>query len=424
MDHHFDTFDFVWRCLDAAVPLSLGVAALIYFPRRFAREIEIGKRPGEEGRKLGKWAQILGRWMMAYGTLKLPDIFYPGISICFLVGAAVVWFFWWLSGYDPKLERETKTGGFIRRALYCGVTYALVGLSFKGLWQYVHGNDDGGAFYLATALPLAIIWAGSLSNLWAHGFISLIDTADNRPFDPQEEIRQLDEVAELIRQGRKAEAIKMCEKLKTWGEADILTVGLVLEHLGVPQAGLKTVKPLTQAKQLRLQGQFRQAELILTSLLLKNSQDLDAAMMLMRLYAQDLNQPEKAVAVLHRLEQQPHVSPAHIEFARRSISDWNQPPAPLQNPPPVPPPESLDDLLKLGFFGTAIERLETQIQEQPQDYDLRLKLMEVHGARCGNFPRAEKILQQIEANQRFTSEQIQQAKIKLREWREMPPTKP
>ena len=138
MDNHFDTFDFIWRCLDAAVPLALGTAVLIYFPRRFAREMEMGKRSGEEGRKLSKRVQILSYWVIGYGLLKSADIFDPGISLGLLFGGLVIVFFWWLSGYDPQLTGEGKAGGLVRRALRCGITYVLVGLAFKGLWQYGH----------------------------------------------------------------------------------------------------------------------------------------------------------------------------------------------------------------------------------------------------------------------------------------------
>lgn len=325
--------------------------------------------------------------------------------------------FWWFSGYDSRLTLDNEKEDFIRRAVRCGITLVLVEFTFWGLWQYAYHNDrSAGFFSIFTALPLALIWCGCLSNCLAHGFGSLIDPEDKREFDPQKDVHQLDAIGELIRSGKKAEAIQLCESLKVSGEVSIATLELALEHLGVPQTGTKPIKPLTGASRLRSQGKFLEAELILNSMLLENPRDLEAAMMLVRLYAQDLRQPEKATEVLRELEKQPHISPAHIEFARRSIAEWsNQSPEMIEmvEPPKI---ESVDELLAQRFFGTAIEILETKIKEQPQDFDLRLKLAEIYGLHCANLPRAEKIMQQMEMN--FSPEQIQFAKMRLAEWRE------
>ena len=118
-------------------------------------------------------------------------------------------------------------------------------------------------------------------------------------------------------------------------------------------------------------------------------------MMLMRVYAENLHQPHQAVKILEELEKQPHVSPAHIEFARRSIDEWSH-----AKPKPekiAAPPESIDELLAQGYLGTVIEILEQKIKEQPGDFDLRIKLAEVHALHCGNIHQAVKIVQRIEA---------------------------
>ena len=81
------------------------------------------------------------------------------------------------------------------------------------------------------------------------------------------------------------------------------------------------------------------------------------------------------------------------------------------------PPESIDELLAQGYFGTAIEILEQKIKEQPQDFDLRLTLAEVYARHCGDDLQAEKIVQQIEAHPAFSPEQKLSAWPKLEEWR-------
>ena len=183
--------------------------------------------------------------------------------------------------------------------------------------------------------------------------------------------------------------------------------------------GSKTPAALAEAYRLRVEKRFPEAEAVLGSLLAENPANVDAAMLLLRLYAEDLHQPDKALAVLESLEKQPQVPSAYLEYARRSIAEWSQ-----GKPEPeavAAQPESIDELLVHGYFGTAIEILEQKIEEQPRDFDLRLKLAEIHGRHCGNVPRAEKIVRQIETSPGFTPEQVQNARTKLGEWREARP---
>jgi tetratricopeptide (TPR) repeat protein len=207
--------------------------------------------------------------------------------------------------------------------------------------------------------------------------------------------------------------------LKESGEGDNAALEMTLEHLGVKQERVQKVKPLTQVHRLRHEGRFQEAELILNSLLAKNPSDVDAALMLMRVYARDLRQSDKAYKVLSALRQQPHVSAAYLEFAHRSILEWNNP-QPEKAAAEVLP-ESVDDLLSQGYFGTAIETLEQEIKEQPANFGFWMKLLEAHCRYCANFPQAEKILRRMESN--FDPEQIHSAKSKVREWREAGPVK-
>lgn len=324
---------------------------------------------------------------------------------------------WWLSGYDAKLTGANEREDFIRRALRCGITLFLVELAFWNLWRYWRYNDQGsGIVYLFVILPLVALWSGCLSELVAHGFNRLIDPEDHREFDPHQNRRDLDAIASLIQNGRKEEAIQLCQRLKESGDASVLVLETMLERLGVKPDNVKKPRPLTEADHLRSQGKSNEAEALLNSLLAENPSNVDAALMLMRLYAQDLRRSDKASEVLRSLETQSKVSSAHIEFARRSIDEWSHP-TPKKEVAEVQP-ESIDELLARRYFGTAIEILEQKIKEQPQDFDLWLKLAEVQGQHCGNIKRAEKIVQQIEANPAFSPEQIELAGTRLEEWRE------
>jgi predicted Zn-dependent protease len=309
-------------------------------------------------------------------------------------------------------EREDR----IRRGIRCGITLLLVELAFWGLWQYWrYDNRAAGFLYVATTLPMALIWADCISELSARGFHWLIDPEDDREFDPHKSLRDLDAIASLIKNGQKEAAIQLCNELKESGDASVSAMETMLERLGVKQSIVQKSTPLNEASHLRLQGKFTEAETILKSLLLENPANADAAMMLIRLYARELRRADKAAEVLRVLEQQPYVSSGHVEFARRSIHEWSQ-----GKPKPeevAVQPESIDELLAHRHLGTAVEILEQKTGEQPQDLDLWMKFAEVYAVHCGNMSRAEKIIRRIETNPAFSQEQIQMAKARLKEWR-------
>jgi tetratricopeptide (TPR) repeat protein len=336
-------------------------------------------------------------------------------NIIVLTFAAI--FFWWLSGYDLKLTGENEKADRTRRGMRCGLTLLLVEPAFWGVWQYWRNDDRAaGLLYVAMMLPLALIWAGCISELSARGFNWLIDPEDKREFDPNKGLRDLDAIASLVKNGRKEAAIQLCNELKESGDASVAAMETMLEHLGVKQDSVRKSAPLNEAGRLRSQGKFAEAEAILKSLLLENPANVDAAMMLIRLYAQELRRTDQAMEVLRALEQQPYVSSGHVEFARRSIHDWSRG---KSTPEKVEAqPESVDELLAQRYFGTAVEILEQKTGEQPQDFDLWMKFAEVYAVHCGNVGRAEKIVRRIETNPAFSPEQIQVAKTRLKEWRE------
>ncbi|HUA39852.1 MAG TPA: tetratricopeptide repeat protein [Candidatus Sulfopaludibacter sp.] len=323
---------------------------------------------------------------------------------------------WWLSGYDAKLTGECEREDFIRRAVRCGLSLFLAESAFLCLWRYWRYDDRAsGMAYLIFSLPLALLWVGCLGEWCSQVFHGLIDPADRRPFDPHKTRRDMDMLASLVQGGRKEEAIQLCQMLKESGEISVTTLDTLLEQLGVKPDNVPRPKPLAEASRLRSEGKWNEAEAILDSLLAENPAHAEAAFMLMRLYAQDLRRSDKASEVLRAFEQQPTVARAHIEFARRSIHEWGRPKA--TEVVAEAQPESLDELLARGYFGTAIEILEQKTREQPADFDLRLKLAETLARYCGNFGEAEQVIRQIEANSTFSTEQIQLARTKLKEWR-------
>lgn len=348
------------------------------------------------------------------------------VFIGILAGTAAL--SWWLSGYDTLVTGQDRAADFRRRTIRCGATLLLMAAGLASPW-----------IFIAVTVLIAVIWAGCLSELFARGFHRLVDSEDKRQFDPKQTERDLDKLAELVQRGRNDEAIAWCKKLKESGEASTLAIETVLFQLysGMFAGdGARASPPLAEAQRLRAQGNPGEAAAKLDSLLQKEPDNLRAAFLLMRNYAENLGRPDKADALLRTLGQRPHIPPVFVEYARRSIQEWSGL-APRQEkrtegiesllvdcrdsegPEKAADPAkaSVDELLASGYLATAIEILESQIKDQPESFDLWLKLGEAHGVYCRNLQSAAKIIGRIEANPAFTQEQIQLAKSKLREWR-------
>lgn len=336
-----------------------------------------------------------------------------GANLIVLIASTVV--FWWLSGFDSHLSGDHGFRDLTRRGARCGISLAIVEACFLYLWRYVNEkNADAGYIYLVIAMPLAILWCGCLSQLGARFFNALIDPEDPEQFEPDKEERLLEKIAELIRGGKKEQAIQLCKALKVSGEVSSAALDMTLEHLGLPQADCKMVKPLAAAHRLRRQGKFEEAAAMLKALLAENPRNVDAAMPLMRIYAQDLGRADQAWKILAALEKQPHVAAAHLEFARRSIEEWSQPrPAPLEE---AEVGGSVDELLAQGFIGTAIEMLEEQVDAEPGNFDLQLKLAGFYARYAKNVTTAERIIRRMDG--KFSPDQLLIARARLQEWRQ------
>ena len=327
---------------------------------------------------------------------------------------------WWLTGMDKTASGESKRSHHFSRALRCATVVFLIALMLA-LAEGGVGAFGGVALLLIAPIAIALLLRSSISELFSQGFLRMVDPTlhDHRPVDLKKFQRHQDAIAQLIRHGKRDEAIRLCEALQKSGEVDAATVATALEFLGVKQAPAALERPLNQAARLRAEGKFSEAEALLKSLLLKNPADAGAALALMRLYAEDGRQPGKAHEVLRALEKQRGASAAHIEFARRSLDEWRRAKPVQVAVVAAPKLESPEELLAQKSFGSALERLERQIEERPDDFDLWLKLAEVHAVHCGNVSRAEKIFRMARAENRFSAAQLAVAADKLKEWREM-----
>ena len=325
---------------------------------------------------------------------------------------------WWLTGIDKNVSGESKRDRYFFRAVRCVIVLFLVAVL---LWVAEQPASPGGVLMLLIVpTSIALMLRSSIAEFFTHGFLRFLDPSlhDDRELDLNQTQRYRDTIAHLIHNGRKDEAIKLCEELKESGAVDIVTLETTLEFLGVKQERAALERPLNRADRLRTAGKFSEAAALLKSLLVKNPADTGAALLLMRLYAGDLRQPGRAAEVLRALEKQPHVERAQIEFARRSLDEWSRMKPGKIQAAPLPLPESVDELLAQRHFGSAIERLEENIRTPPGDFELRLKLAEIFARHCDDWSGAGKVIRQLEAEKVFSAEQLAVAAGKLKEWRE------
>lgn len=346
------------------------------------------------------------RGMAAMTKIKLH--FTRMTLITFIALTAVGAFVWWLTGRDKSYGGESKQGRYFTRMLRTLTVVVLAWLMSVG----------GVVVLLFAPLALALVLRSSVSEIFAGGFLRLLDPAfyDGRELGLKRSQRHRDNIAYLIHHGKREEAIKLCEELKHSGELDETTLADTLEFLDVKQNRAALERPLNQAARLRGEGRFSEAEPLLRSLLAKNPADTGAALLLMRLYAVDLRQPSRSAEVLRVWETQKHVEPAQIEFARRSLDEWSRPKRVKAATSPVP--ESVDELLAQRHFGSAIERLGKDIQAQPEDFNLRLKLAEIYAQHCDDVAGAGKVIRRLEGEKIFSAEQVAVAVGKLKEWRD------
>lgn len=330
----------------------------------------------------------------------------------FITVAACV--MWWLSGYDSQVTGEDKAKDFTRRAIRCGISLVLLTMA-----------AFGGFLTIPIAVILGIIWAGPGAEFISRQIHKLIDPEDKREFDPKEMERRLDRLAQLVREGRNREAVVLCHELETERDASPLMLETAFLHLY--QQVLETMERsifLDEVRHFRALKQIGPAEQKLLDLLKQQPENWEATLLLARIYAQDLAQPNRARAVLQQAGKS--VLPSQfVKLALQSVDEWSEPainraePAPAKGVPSraaEAPEISINELLKSGQLATAIEHLENALKEQPQDAEIWLKLAEAYAVYCADAGKAAKVIRQMEATSMFTAEEMQSVRASLKEW--------
>ena len=132
---------------------------------------------------------------------------------------------WWLSGYDPLVTGENPRKDFLRRFLRIAATVLLLAVLF-GL--HPAGMAGGYGFVpLIMIIPVSIglIWCGCLAECWSSALHHFVFPGGGKgEFDPHKGTRQLEQLARLLKDGRREEAMQMVEQLVELGDANVLAL--------------------------------------------------------------------------------------------------------------------------------------------------------------------------------------------------------
>lgn len=230
---------------------------------------------------------------------------------------------WWISGYDPKLTGENDSEDIIRRVIRCGVTLILMA---GGLAETMFNPNFAGFTAIAVAGPMVFLWINCLSEALADIFHKLIDNPSHSPdSDPKKVASDLDRLAMLATQGRTGEALRLCAELLKKDEGSRLAIETMCFRLYGQMFDDESIylhRPLAEIRQLCEHSKFEEAESRLVRIVNGRRENLPAVFLLVRLYVQNLQQPDKAGALILSLEQKSKLPPMFAAYANERIRDW------------------------------------------------------------------------------------------------------
>jgi hypothetical protein len=188
------------------------------------------------------------------------------------------------------------------------------------------GGARGGFVLVAVSLPLAILWTGRLSELFAGLFHQLIDSTDHRNYQAPGSARELDRLAALVRAGQHQEAIELSANLLKSGHVSVLAMDAMLSRCyeqAFTEERLLGSPALAEAALLCREGRALEAESRLRGLLRDDPQNLAAVLMLQWVCARGFPQSDKAATWLHTIEARRDLPPGFVGYARRRLREWS-----------------------------------------------------------------------------------------------------
>lgn len=330
---------------------------------------------------------------------------------------------WWLSSFDARIIGDARGWDLLRRILRCLLTAAMAELVLWCFWRYSrYGDAASGLIPIPIFLLLAYFWAGAVGEIASRGFGKLFDSDGRRAYDPRKGEEGLRQLSKLAEEGRQEEALRLSEKLKKSGDTNIIVLETMMQRLGVDEKHVSKQKSLALARRLEGEGRFAEAERVLAGLLKQHPDYTEAAVFLIKIYAQDMGNGAKAAAAFGMLKQQSGTSLGMVEFARSMLAEV--PPIAVEPLPVVEPErtgetasESVDELIAQRRFATAITALKNRLREEPDDFETWMKLAEVNGRYCGSFQQVENIIRLLAAEPQIQPEQVELLRTRLQEWR-------
>jgi hypothetical protein len=230
---------------------------------------------------------------------------------------------WWLSGYNPAVCEEDKAAEVRRRVWRTGATLFLVWVAAEGM---TYGGARGGWVLVALSLPLALLWTGRLSELFAGLFHQLIDSTDHRKYQPHGSARELDRLAAFVRAGQHPQAIELSANLLKSGHVSVLAMDAMLSRCyeqAFAEERLLGSPPLAEAALLCREGRALEAESRLKGLLRDDPHNLATLLMLLWVCARGFPQSDKAATCLRTVEARRDLPPGFVAYARRRWREWS-----------------------------------------------------------------------------------------------------
>jgi hypothetical protein len=230
---------------------------------------------------------------------------------------------WWISGYDPKLTGENKGEDILRRIIRCGLTLFFMA---GGLAETLSHPDFAGFVAITIAGPMVFLWINCLCEALAHAFQSLIDNPSaSSGSDPKMLTSDLDRLASLSNRGQTNEALQLCAELLDKGETSRLAMETMCFRLYGQMFDNESIfssPSLSAIHDLCECGRFKEAESRLTQIIERDPKNLSAVFLLIQIYAQDLQRPEKARALIQSLKKRSKLPPMFPDYADYRIKQW------------------------------------------------------------------------------------------------------
>src|SRR5262249_36099026 len=137
--------------------------------------------------------------------------------------------------------------------------------------------------------------------------------------------RNTDYLAGLIQQGRNREALDLCTRLEESGTVSLQALEAMAHRLYNETLDSIGRSPfLRDIRHWREGKQFSQAESQLHQLLARQPDNWAATLLLVHIYAEDLGQHNRALALLQPADKPSPLPRQFLKFARLSINEWSE----------------------------------------------------------------------------------------------------